>query len=763
MTLISYAKIALSFVCHFTLLQHCFTKLWQSGHLFDEILHHRNQMKNTHYFFFCLFNLFFLQLSAQTRVFKDTLNGSSEEVVVTANRSERKMGNVAVPTSLINKSTISKTGSLQLQNILSEQTGIVIVNSALGTSLNGYPNPFGQGVQMLGLDPAYTAILLDGEPLVGRNAGILKLGRIATGNIKQVEIVKGPSSSLYGSEAMAGVINILTEMPIKETLGLQLHNASNNTWGGTINYSNKYNKTGVQFFLNRLSSNGYDLDPNVYGKTVDPSREWNGHLKITQEIGNKLQLLVSLRNYDARQDNNYQIFYQSLPAIVSGYTTEKDQSAFAQLKYLVSANSKIYFRGFYDKYSNESFVNLDKNGLRFDETSFVQSVLKPEVQFEKNRVGKSQYVAGFGANFEMIDASRYAGKQQLTTGYAFTQKEWYLMQQKLTLIAGARLDKRNDYALHLSPRIAVAYKPNSQWKFTASAGLGFKAPDFRHMYLNFNNAQIGYSLLGTSILWPELQKMQQQGLLAAGADISQYANQQELKPETSIGVHLGAKYTSNHLVAEWGIFRDDIKNLIDVYSLPFGRSNGLPIYSYQNINSVFTEGAEMDLKYRLTKHWSVSGGYQFLLAKDKQVLQNIDQGLLYKRDPVTLQSSLVTRQDYFGLANRSKNTANFKIIYEDNQNGWDTYFRAVYRGQFGFMDKNGNNIIDNPIEMTPGYWMLNVATSKSIGQAIRIQVGAENLLDYTNAIQLPNIPGRTFFININCNINQPTKHKSNRL
>ena len=76
---------------------------------------------------------------------------------------------------------------------------MVIVNSTLGTSLNGYPNPFGQGVQMLGLDPSYTAILLDGEPLVGRNAGILKLGRLATGNSRQIEIVKGPSSSLNGS------------------------------------------------------------------------------------------------------------------------------------------------------------------------------------------------------------------------------------------------------------------------------------------------------------------------------------------------------------------------------------------------------------------------------------------------------------------------------------------------------------------------------------------------------------------------------------
>jgi len=759
MTIVSFAKIALSFVCHIMMLQHCMTKPWQSNDSIDEILHHRNQMKKTHYLLFCFFTIFFLQLSAQKREFKDTLLGSSEEVVVTANRSERKMGNVAVPTSLINKNTITKTGSLQLQNILSEQTGIVIVNSALGTSLNGYPNPFGQGVQMLGLDPAYTAILLDGEPLVGRNAGILKLGRIATGNIKQVEIVKGPSSSLYGSEAMAGVINILTEMPLKETLGLQLHSSTNNTWGGTINYANKFNKTGVQFFVNRLSSNGYDLDPNVYGKTVDPSREWNGHLKITQEFSDKLQLLVSLRNYDSRQDNNYQIYYQFLPSIVSGFTTEKDKSAFTQLKYILSPLSKIYFRGFYDKYSNESFVNLQSNGLRFDETSFVQSVLKPEVQFEKTNPGKSMYVAGFGANFEMIDASRYAGKQQLTTGYGFTQKEWYLMQQKLTIIAGARLDKRNDFAVHISPRIAVAYKPNEHWKFTASAGLGFKAPDFRHMYLNFYNAQIGYSLLGTSILWPELQKMQQQGLLQSGANISQYENSEQLKPETSFGLHFGAKYTSNQLTAEWGIFRDDIKNLIDVYALPFTRSNGLAIYSYRNINSVFTEGTELDLKYRLTKHWTISGGYQFLLAKDKQVLQNIDQGLLYKRDPVTLQSSLVSRSDYYGLANRSKHTANFKILYEDLKNGWDTYFRAVYRGQFGFMDKNGNNIIDNPNEMTPGFWMLNLAASKSIGQSLRVQVGAENLLNYTNALQLPNIPGRTFFININCNINQPTKHK----
>jgi len=717
-------------------------------------------VRNQTYLFFILLFSIPVQIFAQQKFFTDTLMGASDPIVVTANRSERKLSNTAVPTILISKNTINKTGSLKLQDILQEHTGIILVNSTLGTSLNGYPNPFGQGVQMLGLDPAYTAILLDGEPLVGRNAGILKLGRIATGNIKQIEIVKGPSSSLYGSEAMAGVINILTETPISEKLSVQVQHASNNTWGSTIAYTNQYHKTGIQFFLNRLSSNGYDLDPLLYGKTVDPFKDWNGQLKITHEISNNLQLLVSLRNHDSNQDNNYQILYQNTPAIAKGFTTETERSAYTQLKWMTAPNTRIYFRTFFDQYTNHSFVNLENTSIRFDETSFNQSVLKPEIQFEKTVPEKSVYVAGIGTNLEMINASRYAGKQQLATLYTFTQKEWYLLQKKLTLIAGARLDKRTDFNMHLSPRIAVAYKPNSNWKFTASAGWGFKAPDFRHMYLNFYNAQIGYSLLGNNSLGAELQSLQQQGLLQSGAAIANYTTTIPLLPESSFGWHVGASYHTKKITAEWGAFRNDIKNLIDVYTLPFKRSNGLPIYSYKNIGSVYTEGIEMDAKYQINQHWSLSGGYQFLLAKDKQVLAQISNGQLYKRDPITYQTSLVNTQTYFGLANRSKHSANGKILYENIANGYDAYLRAIYRGKFGFMDVNGNNIIDDNREMTPGYWLLNIASSKSISKAFRVQIGIEDILNYTNALQLPNIAGRTFFININYSIQHNSKNQN---
>ena len=682
------------------------------------------------------------------------------EIVITANRSERKLGNVAVPVQLVSQKTIRQTGSLRLQDILQEQTGLVIVNSTLGSALNGYPNPFGQGVQMLGLDPAYTLILLDGEPLVGRNGGILKLGRLTTGNIKQIEIVKGPSSSLYGSEAMAGVINIITLPPQKENAEFQLHHATNNTWGTGFSYGNRVNKTGIQFFINRYSSSGYDLDKSIYGKTVDPYRDWNGQIKITHDFSNKLQLLLSVRQFDSKQNNNYQILWQNEPAIAKGYTKEKDQSGFLQLRWQVKTEKKFYFRTFYDHYRNHSFVNLDKTTTRFDETSFNQSILKPEIQFE-SRHKSNYYVAGAGTYFEMIDASRYAGKRNLITLYAFTQKEWNLLKDKLTFIAGARIDKRNDFAAKLSPRIAVAFKPNTKWKFTASSGFGFKAPDFRHLYLSFYNSQIGYSLIGAKELSAQLQQLQQQGLLQPGADIVPYLNNAELEPETSFGSHIGAKFNNARWSIEAGLFRNDIRNLIDRFSLPFTRSNGQPVFSYHNIGRVYTQGIETDIKCRVVKNISLSAGYQFLDSKDKEALLQIEEGRLYKRDLTTFVTTVVKRSDYFGLFNRSKHTANFKIEFNDEKKRWNAYARAVYRGQFGFTDLNGNNIADDPTEMVNGFWMVNLSVSKSFGGSFCVQGGTENLFNYTNPVKLSNIAGRLIFLNLNYSfVNKNNKHKN---
>ena len=149
---------------------------------------------------------FTLPLLAQKNNADTSNNKSLDEVVLTATRSERKLSNVTVPVSIITQKTIQQAGSLRLNDILSEQAGLFI-STAFGTEAS----PSRIGVQVQGLTPDYTLIMLNGERLIGSFAGVLDLNRVTVGNIKKVEIVKGPSSSLYGSEALAVVINIIID------------------------------------------------------------------------------------------------------------------------------------------------------------------------------------------------------------------------------------------------------------------------------------------------------------------------------------------------------------------------------------------------------------------------------------------------------------------------------------------------------------------------------------------------------------------------
>jgi len=122
-------------------------------------------------------------------------------VVVTTTKTQKSLNNVTVPASVITNKDIESRGSVRLSDLLREETAFQFDYS------------HGTGVQIQGLDPEYTLLLIDGEPMIGRTAGTLDLDRVSLSNVKRVEVVRGPSSSLYGSEALAGVINIITGEP----------------------------------------------------------------------------------------------------------------------------------------------------------------------------------------------------------------------------------------------------------------------------------------------------------------------------------------------------------------------------------------------------------------------------------------------------------------------------------------------------------------------------------------------------------------------
>jgi len=676
-----------------------------------------------------------------------------DEVVVTATRTENKVSNIPLPIEVISAKNIHLSGSQKLIDILQMQTGLVIANNPLGTALQGYPNPFGEGIQMQGLDPAYTLILVDGEPLIGRNAGIINLGRIAIGNIKQIEIIRGPATCLYGSDALAGVINIITENPTENSAKFQVHYGTNNTLGLTGAGAIVNKKMGLQLFANRYSSDGYDLDKNIYGQTVDPFNDYSVSAKMNYQVDDKSKLTLSGRFFNETQFNNYLIFPQGETEIVKGKTIETDGSLFARFDHKV--NNKVSYMGsvYATSYSNNASVFLQKNDSLYETIRLSDLMVKPELQVNIGKNPSSLFVTGIGFNFENVNSTRYAAVSNLNAGYLFVQKQFQI-KDRVNIIAGARYDKNSLYRPQLSPKLAIAYKAKPNFILKGSVGTGFKAPDFRQQFLNFSNSLIGYTLLGAKELSQGLENLRESGQISPGIDLSRYKNSPPLSPEKSLGINAGFDYTlKNKGVVKINFFRNDISNLIESYNLPFNKTNNQSIYSYMNLNRVFTEGLEISFSYNFNQHFSIFAGYQFLIAKDKDVLDKIENGKLYKRDPVTYQTTLVTKDEYKGLYNRSNNNANFRFQYNNILYKATAFITAKYRGGSGFSGlngfQNGSGVYDDDRETVDGFVLLDATISKRIAKRWELQGGIENILNYTNKLLMPSIYGRSYFVTIN--------------
>ena len=710
-------------------------------------------------FFLAIGNFSYAQNAVKDTGFNKLL--TIADVTVTTTRTEKSVGDVPVPIQVISKKFIQQTGSQKLIDILQQQTGLVLADNPLGQALQGYPNPFGSGIQMQGLDPAYTLILVDGEPLTGRNAGILNLGRVAIGNIQQIEIIKGPATSLYGSDALAGVINIITDKPKHNATSIQLNQASNNTWGFTASQAIKKNKLAAQFFANRYSSSGYDLDKSIYGKTVDPYRNYSFAVKVFYDLNAKTQLQSSARLFTQKQFNNYLVYTGSQPAAVDGNSKETDWGINNQLIHNFSAKLKLTGRLYITGYQNNAEVFLQNSKQTFDKSYMHQFLLKPEIQLEAGAKRNQKLIAGIGYTYETIDANPYPDKKDFNAFYLFSQKEW-LLNNKLNITLGGRLDKHALYKLQFSPKLALAYKVKPNLSISGSIGTGFKAPDFRQQFLYFTNSLVGYTLLGANELSNGLTQLQQQGQIDRSIDITPYLGDHTLSPEKSTGINIGGRYSlHNHTTFTVNIFRNDISNLIDRYNMPFTKTNGQAIFSYVNINKVFTQGFDVNINHNISRNFSINAGYQYLDAKDKDALKKIKQGTVVKRDPVTYASSYVTKSEYGGLFNRSKHTANLQLFYSSNEKGWGANIRANYRGRYGYSDINGDNILDDDREYVKGYVLLNAAVSKSFKKGFEIQVGAENLLNHKDKDKLPNLPGITYLVNCNFNIQQIFSNHNN--
>lgn len=678
----------------------------------------------------------------------DTLfNKTLDEVVITATRTERKLGNVAVPVRIISQKTIQQAGSLRLKDILQEQAGLYITNG------------FGAGVQMQGLNPDYTLLLIDGEPLVGRTAGVLDLNRLTVGNIKKIEIVKGPSSSLYGSEAMAGVINIITDRSFKKNFGAGLRYGFGNPDDGwvlpagkntfknidiNLNGSTTINKLGLQFSSNVFYLDAISFRPFSSDRIPQPIWRLTNQLQINYPFSARTKFNISIRHAYDHIKQEFTVSNNGSVTNSYGREANHDVNINPVLTHQFSNKVKSALRLYTSLYSGSQRLNFKEKPDSGYVDEFKQHFYRAENQTDISW-NKMTVTLGAGYIIDEARSTRYDNinsNKQNTVLYGFVQQEWK-PSDKIIMIAGLRYDDNKLFAAAFSPKLALRYKVTSKILLNASIGGGFKAPDFRQLYLNFtNNAAGGYSVFGSIDAVKIISELERIGQVAEIKE--DFYRLKKLKPEFSTGINVGGSYFhSDKLSFNLNLFRNDIEELIDVRQVAT-KTNGGQIFSYINIKNAYTQGGEAEINWQPFKQLKISSGYQLLLTADKAELSSVKGGKEYTRDANGF-SRVLNRHEYAGLPNRSKHMANLKFVYETQQDFFATA-RFIYRSQWAVANSDGNAVYNSNDEFATGFMLVNISAGKKLKNGIRLQAGMDNVFNYQDINYLPNLQGRMIYI-----------------
>jgi outer membrane receptor for ferrienterochelin and colicins len=655
---------------------------------------------------------------------KDTvLQNELNEVIVTATKTFRQLSNLPLPAKLISKNEIDKSSSSRLSDILDDQIGIFIVPDFGGAN----------GIQIQGLDSQYTLILIDGYPLIGRQSGTLDLDRISIGNIDKIEIIKGSSSSLYGTDAIGGVINLITSKAMDSiSFDISSKISSYSSKEYDLNFGRISKEAGVlNAYFNLNHSDGYDLIKSDLLKTVEPFKNYTGFLRYNFEREN-WSFFSSIRIFNEEQDFRYN---EEDFGIIA--TTENNLNS--SLNYGISDNLKFILDNYYTQYnSDENYLNSSS----FEESYFKQSLFKSEFRSIINVDDKNKLTLGLGYNKEELDRNNFYKKSISQSSLnSFIQYEGFIFENT-NYIFGARYDKHEQYKSEFSPSFSIRTQINDLINAKLSIGKGFKKPDFRQLYFNFSNSNSGYSVIGFNVANEVISNLRNLGQLA-NLIIPENELIGNLTPENSLSINLGFNFKpNNNLLIDLNLFKNQINNLID-YRLIATKINGQNIFSYYNLNKVITQGFEINSKIVLSNNFNFNIGYQFLLTRDVDAINDLKEGKIYARLSNNSSAFKINKDDYYGLYNRSKNNINLKLNYLFNDE-LSLYFKSRFRSKYGLTDSNGNNLLDDYDKFVESHIISDLSISQKF-RKLNITLGVDNLFNYTDPENIPNYPGRIIY------------------
>ena len=640
-----------------------------------------------------------------------------KEVFVSANKIETQLNEPPFNSLLIKKDGINKNLALKLSDILEEQNGIFLVPDY---TVGGM-----EGVQIQGISADYIQILIDGLPAVGRLSGNIDLERFNLDNVKQIEIIKGPSSSLYGSAALGGVINLITrkkdfnyKVKINQSLG------TNDLFDTNLTLTKKFKSINALLGFNRYSYSGYDFDDNDLFNTVDPKKNHSLMMSFNALLKDKIEITQS-----------FKLFNEDVSG--TNINSKLDEiNILTKILQSFNKNWKINYEMYHTNYKNNNEIVSSREINSY----YYHKLNKPEIRIYNSN--KNNSVLGISIENEILERSLFKSKINTDLYSIFFQYDFKL-NKKIFMLVGSRFDNHTKYKSKLSSKLSLKIYHNNTISTYFSFGQGYKTPDLRQLYLNFSNNSVGYSVFGK---YEEMNSLN--NLIDLGEILSLTIPENELggelKPESSTGLNIGIKFNLPKIKSEISFFRNDIKNLIDTRVIA-RKINGQNVFGYINLNSILTTGFELSNNYEISDKINMSFKYQYLYSVDKDLQKKVNNNEIFARDPITLQSILLKGRDVYGLPNRSRN--NFSISF-DYLNKY--FLKLRYRDKFGLFDTNGNEVIDSyDSSIINKSLIVNFSVRQKINDNIDLSFGINNLSNYKNTEYLPNIYGREFLLKLN--------------
>lgn len=410
-----------------------------------------------------------LAISEPVEILLKSEAGELGEIIITSTRSSRTIQDIPTRVEFIAGEELEEKSNMKsgdIRMLLSESTGIQTQQTS-ATSANA-------SIRIQGLDGRYTQILKDGFPLFAGSASGLGLLQTPPLDLRQVEVIKGSASTLYGGGAIAGLVNLISKTPTDER-DLRFHLNGSSGKGFDLNgfYGQRFNKIGTTIFASHNRNWAYDpagIDLSAIPKfdryVFNPKLfvYFNDKTKLTFGVNTAIENRIGgdIHFIERNGDSTHNFFEENK---TQRYSTQ------LTLDHKINDNSffnlKKSYSFFNRKISIPDYVFDGKQQATFTEASYT------------NSKEKSEWVVGLNLwtdNFQekQLDTFQLRDYNQITFG-AFVQNSWKATKW-LNLETGFRTDYVVDYGMAFLPRISALFKITNKFSSRIGAGFGYKAP-----------------------------------------------------------------------------------------------------------------------------------------------------------------------------------------------------------------------------------------------------------------------------------------------